>query len=126
MKNLQVLQIDEKLEFQFISIEDFGDCNCPHCGANGRYIYTWSEFGILKSAMSGCYKLLTRHIKMGELDKFIEGISEREAKGKPLNGWQKTVKRMQQFKYEGKYSIEWCDRKINEALNDYKQYSYKK
>ena len=51
--------------------------------------------------MAGCYKHLTRHINRGAFDKFIEGISEREAKGKSLNGWQKTVKRMQQYKQEG-------------------------
>ncbi len=120
MKEIQ--NLDPKLAFQFLGASDCGECSCPHCGAEGRYIYTWAEFGVLKSAMAGCYKHLTRNINRSAFDKFVEGISEREAKGKPLNGWQKTVKRMQEFKREGKYSAEWCDQKINEAFGDYKRF----
>ena len=51
MKEIQ--NLDSKLAFQFIGIEDCGSCSCPHCGAEGRYIYTWAEFGVAKSAKIG-------------------------------------------------------------------------
>lgn len=112
--------------FKFISVEDYGSTCCPHCGAEGRYIYTWEENGVKKSAMAGCYKALTGKLEKGEEDKYMELLYEKVAKRKKLNGWDKTVLRMLEFKDSGKYPAEWCDRKIKETLRERKKYLAKR
>ena len=72
--------------------------------------------------MAGCYKALTGKLEKGEKEKYFQLLSEKQARGKQLNGWDKTVIRMLQFKQEGKYSPNWCDDKIDEALRQRKQY----
>jgi hypothetical protein len=45
---------------RFLGVEDMGeeaDAHCPHCGAQGRYIYYFEcEDGTRRGAMKGCYK----------------------------------------------------------------------
>lgn len=126
-------EIDATKAFQFLYVQDCGPCDpghgsgtCPHCGADGRYIYVWAEYGKTRGAMAGCYAALTGRIKKDDIDFFMTGLAKKLAKGKPLNGWQKTVMRMQQFIADGKYSPEWCYQKINEAVADQKRYAFKK
>jgi len=114
-------------------MEDCGPCddghftgNCPHCGAPGRYIYVWAEYGERRGAMAGCYAALTGRIKKNDIDTFMTVLAKKLATGKPLNSWQKTVLRMQQFMSEGKYSPDWCQQKIKEAVADQKKYAFKK
>lgn len=106
--------------FKFIGVEDCGPMPngacCPHCGAEGRYIYVWEEDGKRRGAMAGCYKQLTGKIQKGELDQYVQLISEKQAKGKKLNTWDESVIRLLEFKQSGKYPAEWCDKKINETL----------
>lgn len=109
-------------KFRFISVEDHGSACCPHCGSEGRYIYTWSEDGVVKSAMAGCYKSLTGSIEKNEEDKYFELLAEKQAKNKKLNGWDKSVQRLLGYKLAGKYPESWCDEKINEVLRDRKSY----
>jgi hypothetical protein len=76
--------------------------------------------------IAACFSALTGRLQKGDSDKFMEVLAKKLATGKPLNGWQKTVLRMQQFITEGKYSLEWCQQKINEAIADQKRYAFKK
>ena len=76
--------------------------------------------------MAGCYKALIGVLEKGDDDRFYENMAKKLATGKPLNGWQKTVLRMQQFMTEGKYSTEWCQQKIKEAIADQKRYAFNK
>lgn len=110
------------VQFMFISVEDYGETVCPHCGAEGRYIYNWIQDGKYMSAMAGCYKMLTGHISKNDKAEYFRILAEKQAKGKKLNGWDKTVLRMLDFKKEGKYSPDWCDKKIQEALSERAQY----
>lgn len=133
MPTIKSPEIDASKAFQFLYIDDCGPCdggigsgNCPHCGADGRYIYYWAEYGKVRGAMAGCYAALTGQIKMDDIDKFMTVLAKKLATGKPLNGWQKTVIRMQQFMTEGKYSPDWCQQKIQEAVADQKRYAFKK
>lgn len=131
LKNGKTITPDPTKAFQFLYMQDCGPCDfgggsgcCPHCGAEGRYIYYWSEFGEIRGAMKGCYKALTGRIDKDDYTKFMETMCEKQTKDKPLNGWQKTVLRMQQFISDGKYSVEWCEQKIHEAIADQKRYAF--
>lgn len=115
-----------KTAFKFIGIKDCGSTSCPHCGAEGRYIYTWEENGVQRSAMAGCYKMLTGNFEKGENEKYFELLSEKQAKGKELNGWDKTVIKMLEFKKNGTYPESWCNEKINNALTERKNFLAKK
>lgn len=110
-------EIDPNKPFQFLGVEDCGEASCPHCGADGRYIYHWSEYGQVKAAMAGCYQTLTGKVEKGDYEKVMESIAKKQSRNKSLNGWERTILRMQQFKMEGKYSIDWCESKITEALS---------
>lgn len=128
MTSQKVFKIDPSKPFQFISVEDHGDACCPHCGAEGRYIYSWAEHGVIKSAMAGCYAALTGQIKKDDITSFIERLSVKQAKNKPLNGWDKTVIRMQQYILDNQNDeskLNWANGKIHEAVASAKQYQFK-
>lgn len=121
----RVIKVDSSLPFVFECIQDTGPssgASCPHCGAEGRYIYNWFEFGERRAAMAGCYEALTGRIKKGDKDRVMELISKKQSRNKPLNGWERSILRMEQFKADGKFPSEWCDQKINETLSQRKQY----
>lgn len=120
-------KINPELAFQFLEVVE-GDC-CPHCGADGKYIYYWSEFGQVKGAMAGCYKLLTGRIKKSDIENYIESIAVKQAKNKPLNGWDKTVLRMLKYKADNASDsgkVSWADGKIADALREKNQFIAKK
>ena len=115
--------------FKFLYVEDHGPCDnghasavCPHCGAEGRYVYHWEEDGEHRAAMAGCYKMLTGHLQKDDFNRYFQLLSEKQAKNKPLNSWDRTVLRMLDFKKEGKYPDDWCDSKISEAIRQRARY----
>lgn len=121
-------QLDTDAPFQFIGVDDTGPEShacCPHCGAEGRYIYRWAEYGKVRGAMAGCFAALTGKIKKNDVDSYIQRLSVKLAKNKPLNGWDRTVVRMQKYISdnlgdEGKAI--WANGKIREAVADAKRY----
>lgn len=112
--------------FKFIGIKDYGSTCCPHCGAEGRYIYTWEQDGVKKSAMAGCYKALTGMFSKSEEDRYFQLLAEKQAKNTPLNGWDKNIVRLQQFLSDGKYSADWVQARISDVLRDRKAYLSRK
>lgn len=129
MKQDRRISIDASKPYQFIEIRDCGETCCPHCGADGRYIYKWAEYGKERAAMAGCFKALTGHIKMSDVDKYIQRVSEKQAKGKPLNGWDNTVIRM--LDYMNKHADDaakrtWAHGKIWQAVSESIAYKYKR
>lgn len=123
------IKLNPNTPFQFLQVDDCGHACCPHCGAEGRYIYSWAEFGVIKSAMAGCYKALTGRLDKDDIANHIERISVKQAKNKPLNGWDKTIVRMLDYiasnpNDDGK--ISWANSKISEAVKEAKAYSFKK
>lgn len=123
--------VDPTKAFQFIEVKDCGTGggHCPHCGAEGRYIYVWAEFGVKRGAMAGCYKALTGRIEKDDVTAHIERLSVKQAKNKPLNGWDKTIVRMLSYANEnagdpGK--VFWANEKIRQAVREAKQYAFKK
>lgn len=132
MSTATVTQIDPSKAFQFLEVNDTGPESgacCPHCGAEGRYIYVWAEFGKPHAAMAGCYKALTGKIKKDDVDQFIEIMMKKQSSGKPLNGWQKSVLRMQKYILDNNGDggkVLWANQKIKEAVADQKRYAFKK
>lgn len=129
MDTLTQIKVDASKAFQFIGVENCGHACCPHCGAEGRYIYTWSEFGNVRSAMAGCYAALTGRITKDDVSAHIERLSVKQAKNKPLNGWDKTILRMLDYissnaSDQGKVS--WAQSKISQAVSEAKAYQFKK
>lgn len=121
--------IDATKAFQFIEVIDTGGGCCPHCGAEGRYIYVWAEYGKKRGAMAGCYKALTGRIKKDDITEHVERISVKQAKNKPLNGWDKTVLRMLDYintNSNDSGKVAWADSKIWQAVREAKAYSFKK
>lgn len=113
--------------FQFIGIEDTGTASgacCPHCGAEGRYIYKFKIDGVPRGAMAGCYKALTGRLEKGDDVRVYELMAEKQARNKPLNGWEKSLLRLESFR--GKYPDEWIDQKIRETLQHRKAFLSKK
>jgi len=112
--------------YKFIEVKDYGETTCPHCGSEGRYIYYWEEDGKRRAAMPGCFKLLTGQLEKGDTEKHIERIAVKQAKNKPLNGWDKTIVRMLAYRQEnaddpGK--VNWANLKIFDAVAQAKKYS---
>lgn len=129
MPTATVPKIDPTKAFQFLHVEDTGGGCCPHCGAEGRYIYVWAEHGQVKGAMAGCYKALTGKLDKDDYANFMEVLSRKQAADKPLNGWQKTVLRMQNYILENNADdgkVNWALQKIKEAVADQKRYAFKK
>ncbi len=115
--------------FKFIEMRDCGSTNCPHCGSEGRYIYTWEQDGKVYSAMAGCYKALTGKLEKGEASRFYEILAEKVVKNKTLNGWDKAVLRMQEYIKANITDVKkviWAENKIGEALSQRKKYLAKK
>lgn len=126
-KNENGLYINEKneiIQFRFLCIDE--SYSCPHCGAEGRWVYYWIENGIKRGAMAGCYKKLTGMITKGDREKYFELLADKQAKNKPLNGWDKNVIRMMEFMKDGKYPIEWCNQKIDSILKERTMFLAKK
>lgn len=71
--------------------EDSG-ARCPHCGAEGRYIYWFRcEDGKLHGAMKGCFKLFPKS-KFAELhEKLLAKQADYQKKGWKLASWDQEV-----------------------------------
>ena len=70
--------------------------------------------------MAGCFNKLTSKISKGSTERFLENLFKKQASGKNLNGWQKTVLRMLEYKKNNQSDtgkISWADGKINEAIS---------
>jgi Zn ribbon nucleic-acid-binding protein len=118
MQNIKPKRHNNMKTFKFIGIKDYGSTVCPHCGSEGRYIYTWEEDGVSHAAMAGCYKLLTKKIEKSDENRYFELLAEKQAKNKPLNGWDKRIIGLLKAQESGKASESWVQQKIHETLSE--------
>lgn len=138
-KNDDGLYVDsnnEIIKFRFLYVKDgripvgvgFDEqpAICPHCGAEGRWIYTWIENGEMRGAMAGCFSKMFRDKDLGEINNAIIKSRTKEAKKEALNGWDKTIIRMDTFMQQGKYDKSWCESKIREAIMSRESYLKKR
>lgn len=110
------------VDFEFIGVKDCGETSCPHCGAAGRYIYTWREDSNYFSAMAGCYKLMTGQLEKNDEAKYMELLAKKVAKGEKLNGWDKRVLGLKKAVVDGKANAEWARMKVLDVLMERKSY----
>lgn len=67
---------------------EFGATSCPHCGADGRYVWWFTcEDGSRRGAMSGCVKRFPVSKLAEEHQRIIERAKERERDGRALASW---------------------------------------
>lgn len=79
---------------EFLGTDDAGDmsANCPHCGADGRYIHRFRAITtegeiVFGGAMAGCIKLYPTSWVAEEHRRIAEKQREYEKKGWKLNSW---------------------------------------
>lgn len=67
---------------------EFGAAECPHCGAKGRYIFSFvTEDGKKRGAMAGCIQLFPVSFIAKEHRNIMERQAEREKKEQKLASW---------------------------------------
>lgn len=67
---------------------EYGNATCPHCGADGRYVWTFRcDDGTKRGAMAGCIKLFPRSALVDEHQRLLERAADRKAKGWQLASW---------------------------------------
>jgi hypothetical protein len=67
---------------------EYGNATCPHCGADGRYVWTFRcDDGTTRGAMAGCIKLFPRSALVDEHQRLLDRLDERQAKGQTLASW---------------------------------------
>lgn len=72
---------------------------------------------------------LTGKINKSDIENHIERISVKQAKGKALNGWDKTILKMLEYKQnnsEDSGKVNWANIKIAEAVAACKKYVFKR
>lgn len=87
----------------FIGLNDHGPCEgghgsaiCPHCGAEGRYVWSFiCEDGTTRGAMRGCVQLFPKHLFAVESLRILQKEQEyRAQKPTPWNlpSWDLKIK----------------------------------
>lgn len=72
----------------FYDSGEYGNATCPHCGADGRYVWTFHcADGTKRGAMAGCIKLFKVSPIATEHKKLLERKAEREKTGGKLASW---------------------------------------
>lgn len=67
---------------------EYGAATCPHCGAAGRYVYSFRcADGTTRGAMAGCIKLYPQSPLVAEHQALTERQEERAKAGRSLASW---------------------------------------
>lgn len=67
---------------------EFGGTNCPHCGAEGRYIYWFTcEDGTQRGAMKGCFGHFPKHQFVQYHERIMDKQKENAKKGWKIASW---------------------------------------
>lgn len=97
---------------RFISLTDHGPCDdgepsahCPHCGAGGRYIWTFQcDDGTTRGAMKGCVQLF-RVSPIATIDQKLtarlEDLKKRFGPASHLNGFDQKQRDVLTAFYDG-------------------------
>lgn len=82
-----------------LGVTDHGPCDmgataiCPHCGAEGRYIYSFKcADGTTRGAMRGCLSKFPRHRFASESQRILEKALEYQKNKWQLPSWDKEIK----------------------------------
>lgn len=83
-----------------IDVHDGGPCEggmatatCPHCGADGRFVYTFlCEDGTTRGAMKGCLSKFPHHPFANEMERILGKERDYEKKGWNLPKWDVEIR----------------------------------
>lgn len=82
-----------------LGVTDYGPCDggasavCPHCGAEGRYVYTFRCVdGSTRGAMKGCLSKYPRHIFASESQRLLDKEADYKKQGWNLPSWDVEIK----------------------------------
>lgn len=71
---------------------EYGAALCPHCGAEGRYIYHFvCEDGTERGAMAGCFKQFPQHPFATKAAALIAKQADYREKGWALPSWDEAI-----------------------------------
>lgn len=71
---------------------EFGAVHCPHCGAEGRYIYWFTcEDGTSRGAMKGCFGHFPKHPFADRYAQILDKQRANAKKGWNLASWDTDV-----------------------------------
>lgn len=82
---------------------EYGNASCPHCGALGRYVWTFiCSDGTRRGAMSGCIKLFPQMKDTSRIAKLIQEAFDRRAKAEEerknlASWWREMVEAAEEF-----------------------------
>ena len=85
---------------QFTGVTDsgeYGNATCPHCGADGRYVYHFVTTEGAAGAMAGCIKLFP----VSPVAKAHQAVLDKQRAGKNLNGWDRKIAEACERLYRG-------------------------
>lgn len=81
-----------------LGIQDNGPCEggasaiCPHCGAEGRYVYSFlCDDGTRRGAMRGCFSKFPRHRFAVESARILDKEADYKKKGWSLPTWDRDM-----------------------------------
>lgn len=71
---------------------EFGNASCPHCGAEGRYVYTFAcADGTTRGAMAGCFKKFRKHRYAKRMERILTKALAAHKQGRKLASWDTDV-----------------------------------
>lgn len=71
---------------------EFGAAQCPHCGADGRYIVNFDcEDGTSRAAMRGCFSKFKKHSFVKVYEKITDKRADYEKRGWKLSSWDVSI-----------------------------------
>lgn len=112
----------------FLGIDDCGPVEdgggfCPHCGANGRYIYNFvCDDGTKHGAMKGCLSKFPMHPFAKIHARILEKQKENAKKGWKLASWdERTLEAIEKFAHNeiAEYEAQRIINSANEAKRAY-------
>lgn len=104
---------------EMLSLEDTGPesgATCPHCGADGRYIYHFRcEDGNEYGAMSGCVQLFPKSKYAARMEKLLAKEKDNTKTGRTLAGWDVEVQDAIRAFMDGDITESQADARIRNA-----------
>jgi hypothetical protein len=103
---------------------DHGPCDpeptavCPHCGADGRYVYHFlCEDGKVHGAMKGCIQLFPHHKLTSKIQAVFAKQRDYEKKKWKLASWDQEVIDACGALQSQTISVQDWERRVNDAFN---------
>ena len=109
--------------------KDHGPCDggatavCPHCGADGRYVYTFlCEDGSRRGAMAGCIKLFPRHPLCYKVQGIFDKVAEYSRKHFKPASWDLAVLDAVAALNAGQINVAEWEHRVNNAFAQRQRY----